>query len=271
MTKLESLPLHTPKTKVQKFNRNAMPKFITIINQREFIVFKIETKYPIAIDSDDHKYPEGVFYDNRVSGQFIESVEHYFNKKINFLDQGCAGGALVVEMSQRGHNAVGLDGSDQIYKPSEELLREMGRNPYGYDNWQKYYGKNLFTCDLSKPYQILFNDKTAQFDLITSWDVMEHFDPESVKTVAEMTKNHLKDDGVFVASIAIFHATRQQSPLGPGHLKVPQVDYHKSVFAKEWWQEQLLHYFDEIDYPFNSTNRPLDSRYYLFAGKKKNG
>lgn len=232
-------------------------------------MFQVNTKFPIAIDSDDHKYPEGVFYDNRVNLTFIESVEHFFGKKINFMDQGCAGGALVLEMNRRGHFAVGLEGSDQIYNPSEELLKEMGQNPHGYDNWQKEYNKHLFTCDITKEYEVLHNDEPCKFDLISSWDVMEHFNPEDVEKVCSLISKHLKDDGIFVASIAIFHATRNESPLGPGHLKVPQVDYHKSVFQKEWWQQKLDNYFSEINYPFDATNRPLDNRYYLYAGKKK--
>ena len=94
-------------------------------------MFQVNTKFPVAIDSDDHKYPEGVFYDNRVNLTFIESVEHFFGKKINFMDQGCAGGALVLEMNRRGHFAVGLEGSDQIYNPSEELLKESQRKLKG--------------------------------------------------------------------------------------------------------------------------------------------
>jgi hypothetical protein len=82
-------------------------------------------------------------------------------------------------------------------------------------------------------------------------------------------KEHLKVGGIFVASIAIFHSGRTPSPLGIDRLKVLHVDYHKSVFPREWWEEKCNKFLTPINYPFGITNRPIDGRYFLYAGKSE--
>lgn len=231
-------------------------------------MFSVKTNHPVAYDSKDHLYPEGVFWDNNVSLDFVRSVELYFGKKIDFMDQGCAGGALVVEMHKRGHRSLGLEGSDQLLNPTDMMLKEYGKTPVGFENWQVYGNFNLFTCDLSKEYEVFWDESPAKFDLITSWDVMEHFKPEDVDQVLTSVHKHLKEDGLFVASIAIFQSYRQPSPLGAGHLSVEHVEYHESVFPESWWLEKCDKYFERIDYPFGITNRGIH-QHLLFCGRKK--
>jgi SAM-dependent methyltransferase len=224
-------------------------------------MFKVITNHPVAIDSDDHNHPEGIFYDNNLDVGFVNSAESYFqNRKISFLDQGCAGGALAIEFHNRGHLSIGIDGSDQALNPSQWLIEEKKRMPNGHENWKKYHDEILFTCDLAKEYTIEHNGELAKFDLITSWDVMEHFNPEDVDQVLASTAKHLKPDGIFVANIALFQSGRHESDYN--------IDYHKTVRDSQFWHERLEKFFSKIDYPFTATNRRSGPMYLLYAGKK---
>jgi SAM-dependent methyltransferase len=96
------------------------------------------TNYPIAYDSPDHIFPWGTMRDNSSSSDFIEEMEKHFSKQpIKMMDLGCSGGQLVVDFHNRGHLAVGLEGSDYSVKIQRA-------------NWPEWYNKILFTCDLTK-------------------------------------------------------------------------------------------------------------------------
>lgn len=233
-------------------------------------MFNVKTDYPVAINSDDHKYPEGIYYDNNCNFKFVQDVEQYFNSKpINFMDLGCAGGELVCQIHKRGHNSVGLEGSDHCLNIRPDMIKEVGREPAGMQNWQIYGNKNLFTCDVTKPYEVIQDNNLFQCDLITCWDVMEHFEPDEVDMFLMQTHKHLKDKGIFIASIALFdsgrHAESQNTPAG--------LNYHKSVFNSYWWLKRLQNYFKQIAYPFSVTNRDIDPLggpgYLIYAGVKE--
>jgi hypothetical protein len=83
---------------------------------------------------------------------------------------------------------------------------------------------------------------------------------------------HLKVGGLFVASIALYHAD-----LTTNFKNSPEnLDYHHSVFPKEWWEEKLSKYLTKHIYPFNSCNRDyiqpilgcFDERNYIYCGIK---
>lgn len=200
----------------------------------------------IATDSDDHNYPDGIYLDNNLSTDFVDDVEKYFQRKINFLDLGCAGGALVCEFLKREHNAVGIDGSDHCMVFRQEAAEKLKMiKPLGYDNWQQYGNKRLFTADITKEFQLLEDIDFMKFDLITAWDVLEHFYPERIDTFIEQVKKHLNPNGLFVASIAKFSLNKHS------------VEYHKSNFPDSWWLEKLTPHFNRIEYPFNHCNRNI--------------
>ncbi len=120
------------------------------------MTFELKTKYPVAISSPDHTHPWGTKRDNSTKAAFITEVETYFGgKKLTFLDLGCSGGQLTIDCNKRGHAAVGLEGSDYSVKN-------------GRANWPQYYNKCLFTCDVCKPFKLLFDGAPAQFDCITA-------------------------------------------------------------------------------------------------------
>lgn len=225
---------------------------------------KLSTNYPLAIDSDDHKYPEGIWYDNNLNLDFANEIENYFNNKpINFLDLGCAGGQLVVHMHEKGHTAVGLEGSNHCLVIDQDIVNRIGMEPRGKTNWEKYHNKVLFTCDVTKEYSITRNSELLQFDLISCFDVIEHFYPDQLDMFFKLVCKHLKPDGLFIASIALFDSGCNSLNLG-----APQnLNYHKSVFTESWWLEKTKNYFNKTDYPFLHHNRPKPG-VLLFSGKK---
>lgn len=235
----------------------------------------LETKFPLAVDSDDHIYPEGAFIDNNVNLRFIEGVERYYDgRKIDFMDLGCAGGGLVCEMHKRGHNSVGLEGSDTCLNPSRELVDKVQALPAGFGNWQTYGNNRLFTCDVTKRYQVYEDGQPLQFDLITCWDVMEHFYPDQIETFLRMVYNHMKPNGIFLASIALFDSGRHPHLVAADPNTPENLNYHKSVYGPEWWLERVNVFFNRIPFPFDQANRlsvPVEQneRYLTFVGVKK--
>lgn len=230
-------------------------------------MLKILTQHPLALDSDDHHYPDGIHLDNHCNPQFIQSVENYFNnKKIDFLDLGCAGGGLVVGMIERGHTAIGLEGSDHCLNIKQGIIEKLGSMPLGYENWKNYGKKNLFTCDVTYDYAIIEHNKLMQFDLITCFDVMEHFFEERIDKFLEMVVKHLKPNGLFVANVALFHLIKDKI------LEEGTVEYHKSLFSHEKWLNIISKHLREIPYPFSCTNRSpatsSDESNLIYAGIK---
>jgi len=188
---------------------------------------KIITDHPVAIDSPDHIFPWGTKRDNTTDHGFITEIEEYFKqRKIKTLDVGCSGGQLTIDFIARGHTAVGIEGSDYSVKEARA-------------NWPQHHNVCLFTCDATKPYQI--TDDTGNpvlFDLVTSWEVVEHIHPDALESFFDNIKKHMTDDAIFCASIA------------------PQW-----VFAREVWFNKILpKYFSRIsDLPFNNKVRYGDS------------
>ena len=63
--------------------------------------FKVITKFPIALDSNDQKDPKGSIYDNSRNYRFNEKIYSYFKychnierKNLKVLYLGCAGGGF---------------------------------------------------------------------------------------------------------------------------------------------------------------------------------
>jgi 2-polyprenyl-3-methyl-5-hydroxy-6-metoxy-1,4-benzoquinol methylase len=153
-------------------------------------MISVITKHTIAYDSPDHLLPWGTMRDNTTSPEFIEEMENNFPKlKLNVMDLGCSGGQLAVDFHNRGHLAVGLEGSDYSIKHQRA-------------NWPEWYNKVLFTCDVAKEYQVNNNNEPILFDLITAWEVVEHIAPGDLQMFFNQVAKHLAPDGIFLASIS---------------------------------------------------------------------
>lgn len=193
----------------------------------------IRTDHPLAFDSPDHLYPTGTRNDNSTSAGYIEEIEHYFGgRKLNVLDLGCSGGQLVVDMHNCGHKAVGLEGSDYsvVHKRA---------------NWPEHHNKILFTCDITKPFEVLEDGIPMKFDVVSMWEVMEHIAPKDITQVLENVSLHLKDDGLFLVSIAKFSSRSEEG-----------VELHQSILPERVWRKKYFApYFTWEPYPFKNHVR----------------
>lgn len=71
-----------------------------------------QTDHPVAIDSDDHKFPWGTKQDNTRSPRFVRKCEAHYGNDIKHLDFGCSGGGLVFDFLVNGHFSIGVEGSN---------------------------------------------------------------------------------------------------------------------------------------------------------------
>jgi 2-polyprenyl-3-methyl-5-hydroxy-6-metoxy-1,4-benzoquinol methylase len=227
-----------------ELTENKRPAFINLIEPDDVCalinsetIMKVITDYPVAKDSPDHIFPWGTKRDNTTDLGFIQEIEQYFNRKIKTLDVGCSGGQLTIDFNNRGHTAIGIEGSDYSVKHHRA-------------NWPQYHNRCLFTCDATKPYQVVDDEgNPVQFDLITSWEVVEHIRPGDLRQFFTNIKNHMADDAIFCASIAPI------PDIIEGHV------LHQSVFTKEVWFNKLLpkHFSQVSDLPFQNKVRYGDS------------
>ena len=188
---------------------------------------RVLTDYPLAFDSFDHLVPQGTKLDNHTNPDYIAEILAFFgNRQINYMDLGCSGGQLVVDLAELGNLAVGLEGSDYSIINSRA-------------NWPKYHNVNLFTCDITKPFTVTADDEPVKFDCISAWEVLEHIPAFGLPTLMEGIHNHLKDDGIFIGSVC-------QS----------QCLWHVSVFSQQCWEEEIFKPLFKVEpYCFVNTLR----------------
>lgn len=212
------------------------------------MTFRLETKKPIAIDSPDHLCPVGSISDNFSCSELIDEVINYFaGKKITALDLGCAGGQFVVDFINKGHDAIGLEGS------SHSL------NGAGKQNWDKYFNSNLFLCDLTEEYQLYKDNVPLKVDYIHSEEVFEHIAENKLDFFLQQIKKHLNKGGICSFGISIVEDVRI----------VDGVTYklHQSVFPPNWWKNKLIQNgFSILDHGRNDT----EHFGYIFNNKVRN-
>lgn len=197
-------------------------------------MIKIKTKHPIAVKSADHIYPEGTKNDNFRWRPFNEKLykllkDETGGNQFYLMDWGCSGGQYIVDCHNDGHIAVGLEGSDYSVRHQRA-------------NWPEYHNKVLFTCDLTKPLDIFYDDLdlSDRFNAVTAWEFMEHISEADLPQLFDNLKKFLPIGGLFICSIGMF-------PCGP---------HHVTIKDKEWWKEriesegfnfesELVQYFDK--------------------------
>jgi len=188
---------------------------------------KIITNFPIAVDSPDHILPLGTKWDNSHNLCFVKKCEKWLIKKGKkrglILDIGCAGGRCVEDFIEKGHLAYGIEGSDYSKKNKRA---SWGSVP-----------NHLFTCDASRPFTVVNNNmKILKFDIIISFEVMEHIPKKRLYQYFKNIKNHLLGNGLFIGS---FTTTKSK--------KFPQ--YHQTIMNKKGWYRfvKKLGWFDIIN------------------------
>lgn len=203
---------------------------IVLENKLNFInqpAIKLETKFPIAYESNDYKVPHGTIRDNTRYPRFVRKCEQIFlnKERLKFLDLGCSGGGMVLDAIIRGHVGIGLEGNDAslIQQRAEwRLLKDC-----------------LFTCDITKPFKLynqLNRDKYEKFDVITAWEVLEHIQDEDLDQLFENLLNHLEIGGIFVASIANW------DDIDP----ITGVNWHVNTHDYDWWKERFTSFGFEV-------------------------
>lgn len=167
----------------------------------------------VAVQSVDHIYPRGTASDNTRWPAFVKKCEDHFQGALAYLDLGCSGGGLVLDFVLRGHFAMGLEGSDYSLK---RLRAE----------WRTIPG-NLFTCNIGKRFLITSKkDKTVmQFQIISAWDVLEHLSRTELDALFLNVREHLKDNGYFIGSVA----TKAAVDMGN------DINHHVTVEDRDWW------------------------------------
>ncbi|NGX48631.1 MAG: Ubiquinone biosynthesis O-methyltransferase [Candidatus Anoxychlamydiales bacterium] len=199
---------------------------------------KVLTKHPVAIDSPDHKMPQGTMRDNSKNIRFNKKIYSLFNftNPIKILDLGCSGGGFVKQSLDDGSLAIGLEGSD--YSKKEKRAE-----------WATLSDKYLFTADISKDFTIKYIDKEdqekdLQFDLITLWDVFEHLSEKDLPQLIDNIKKHLLPSGLVIASISF------------SEVIINGVHLHQTVKEKKWWLELFgsngLKHLKEYENYFNN-------------------
>jgi SAM-dependent methyltransferase len=176
----------------------------------------------LAADSNDHLYPVGAVDDNYNNSGLADEIEQYYGRPFSFLDLGCAGGGFVVEFMNRGHKAYGLEGSSTV-------LRGVGAH-----NWQDHHNKNLFLCDITKPYSFEENGEPFAFDFIHCSEVVEHIKPDDLQAFFDNIKPNLKPDGIFCCQISIVPDVR--------NVDGREIIMHHSLFTASEWRWKLLQY-----------------------------
>jgi cyclopropane fatty-acyl-phospholipid synthase-like methyltransferase len=204
-------------------------------------MIKIKTDFPVAIDSNDHLFPWGTKRDNSTNNKFIIDIIKYFNlKKIKVLDLGASGGQLIKDFIPITKLAIGLEGSNY------SIIHKRA-------NWPQLYNKNLFTCDISKEFEIFNDEEKVLFECITAWEVVEHIKTDRLEQFFKNIYNHLADNGIFCCSVSM---DKEPAYGGP-----KDVWLHETVWQKQQWLEYLnkLNLFEIID-PVIIQNRVRNER-----------
>lgn len=174
----------------------------------------------VAYDSPDQIHPWGTLRDNSRNRRFNRKIYSLYSNKrqLRVLDLGCSGGGFVKDCIEDGHFAVGLEGSDW----SKKMRRaEWATIP-----------DFLFTCDITCDFEFFLEADgekiPLRFDVVTSWDVMEHIREDRISHVARNVKKHLLPEGIWVLSI------------DPYEDIVDGVNMHSTMQGKDWWIDKFL-------------------------------
>lgn len=154
--------------------------------------FEVITDFPIAVSSPDHIVPWGTARDNSCNLRFNHKIIRLFEHLERFpkvLDLGCSGGGFVKSCINQGMQALGIEGSDFSKRNNRA-------------EWPLLGAKALFTADITRDFQVQYNKTPFLFDVITSWEVMEHLSAERLSTVCANIGRHLEEHGLAIMSIS---------------------------------------------------------------------
>lgn len=232
---------------------------------------KIITKSPLCVNEPDYKIHQdengelrnlkqncSAGEDKSTDSSLIEEIvaPSFKENKLNCLDLGCAAGNFILDLSSREETGlcVGLDGSRGVYKHS---------------TWHNESNKNiLHHANLVEPFRVEHNGNLALFDIITCWEVIEHFREDQLDVFFNNVKRHLKPGGMFFGSIALFPDIRDINGFHEGQPQhdptTEQFHLHKTVYSSpKSWDLILENYFTLGNYDFKVRLRNHHNSYYF--------
>ena len=125
-------------------------------------------------------------------------------------------------MALRWHG-VGIEGSDFSLKHRRA-------------NWAQLANTNLFTGDITKPFQVTLDGQPTTFHVITAWEVMEHIATPDLKQVFQNVSRHLEPGGYFIAS------TTETSDIHEG------IELHQTQWTNPQWRDYVAKNFPELEF-----------------------
>lgn len=185
--------------------------------------------FPVAFESPDHIAPKGTAVNNSTNKKFIlymdEKLRREFGSStdLRMMDLGCAGGQTIADFMKLKWQGVGLEGSDFSLKHRRA-------------NWAQLANTNLFTCDITKPYQVTLDGQPAKFHLITAWEVMEHIAPVDLPQMFDNIVNHLEPGGCLIAS------TTETSDIHEG------LELHQTQWTNAQWRQWVEKRYPQVEY-----------------------
>ena len=190
--------------------------------------FSRQTKYPVAFASPDHIAPKGTAVNNSTNKKFILFMDDKLRREfgpqtLRMMDLGCAGGQTVADFMTLGWQGVGLEGSDFSLKHRRA-------------NWARLADTHLFTCDITRPYQVKLDGQPVKFHLITAWEVMEHIATPDLPQVFGNIRDHLEPGGYFIAS------TTETSDLHEG------LELHQTRWTNQEWRAVVAAHFPDLEF-----------------------
>ena len=226
-------------------------------------MYKLYTHYPHCEGLDNTK-PIGAGNDNTTSSDYIGALEDFFKTQIppgdplvfDYLELGCAGGQIVLDLVNRGHNAYGIEGTPHP--------RNGGRSA-----WVEPVSRNrMFEADVSKPFLLQDSQGTpAKFDIISHWEFAEHLPTKSLHYFTAKLFLHLRKTGRIFSGISPWGNSTNVDKYfrdHPEHGYSPEImnkmrsheqgvrnqpDYHLSCFFFEEWRDMFFgEFFDVSEY-----------------------
>lgn len=215
---LERMVSTRRETKAEQADRRLARQIYFTRFSRQAPPYALQTQNPVALDSDDHRWPHGTLYDNSTNRLFNLKLYDLLGYRpgLKVMDLGCSGGGFVRSVLEDGYEAIGLEGSDVSKKLQGG---EWGTIPL-----------HLFTCDITKPFTVVASSgTTVRFDAITAWEVLEHIPKPVLSSLIQNIHDNLQPNGYFIASIPTF----------PDANPLVNAVYHVTLEPHTWWLQQF--------------------------------
>lgn len=244
---------------------------ITIVTSQEFCVD--EPDYQIHVNEQGEfrelKQNCSAGEDNHTDQTLInEMLARKLFDDVSVLDLGCAGAGLILDLARHPSTniCIGIDGSPGVFRHPNWHVQE-NRQVLRFANLVERFEVQEF--DINQE----LSPQKIKFDYITCYEVIEHFKEDQLDTFFTNVKNHLKDDGIFFGSIALFSDIRDENGWCPHQPQYNpnsrQYELHKTVFeTREPWDDILDKYFNVIDHPWSIKMRNHSNSYYFACEQK---